>query len=98
MSNSRDTQHTPGEVGADVVDATGIGLRVAEVALVLFAALLVAPPLLVMAVLVAVPAAVVAAVVAALYAVIAAPTMAVRRVRSHHREHGSTAFLHRLSW
>lgn len=98
MSTSRETHHSPGEVGADVADATGAGLRVVEVALVVFAGLLVAPPLLVMAVIVAVPTAVIIAVLGALYLVVALPTTAVRRVRAHHREHGSTAFLHRLSW
>jgi len=66
------------------------------VALVVLAGLLFAPPLLVMAVVVAVPAAVVAAVAGLIYAAVAIPTMAVRRVRAHHRLHGSTAFLHRL--
>jgi uncharacterized membrane protein len=98
MSTQKNTHPGPSEVSADVVEASGAGLRAVEVALVVLAGLLVAPPLLVMAVAVAVPAAVVLAVLGALYAVIAAPTVAVRRVRAHHRRHGSTAFLHRLSW
>ena len=97
MSTSEHTHLNAGEAGADVVEATGVGLHVVEVALVILGGLLVAPPLLVMAVVVAVPAAVVLAVVGTVVAVIAAPIALVRRVRAHHREHGSTLFLHRLS-
>ena len=97
MSTQKNIHPGPTELSADVVEATGDGLRFLEVALVVLGGLLFAPPLLVMAVVVAVPAAVVLAVAGALYAVIALPTVAVRRVRAHHREHGSTAFLHRLS-
>ena len=87
---------TPVEVGADVVEVTGGGLRILEIALVIFIGLLVCPPLLILAVVVAVPAIAVAAVVAAVAGAIAVPTLLVRRVRAHHREHGSTMFLHRL--
>jgi len=54
--------------------------------------LLVTPPLLILAVVVAMPAIAVGAVVAA----IAAPILLIRRVRAHHRAHGSTLFLHRV--
>jgi hypothetical protein len=47
-------------------------------------------------VLVAVPVIAISAVVAAVVAAIAVPTWLVRHVRAHHREHGSTLFLHRV--
>jgi len=86
----------PVEVSADLIEATGAGLRIAEVALVIFLGLLVCPPLLILAVVVAVPFVAISAVVAAVVAAIAVPTLLVRRVRAHHRAHGSTLFLHRL--
>jgi hypothetical protein len=87
---------TPIEVGADVIEATGAGLRIAEIGVVVFLGLLVSPPLLILAVVVAVPLIAISAVVAAVVAAIAVPTLLVRRVRAHHRAHGSTLFLHRL--
>jgi hypothetical protein len=87
---------TPVEVGADLVEATGVGLRIAEICVVGFLGLLVTPPLLILAAVVAVPFLAIAAVVAAAVAAIAVPTLLVRRVRAHHRAHGSTLFLHRL--
>jgi hypothetical protein len=83
---------TPVELGEDVVEVTGGGVRVLELGLVLFLGLLLCPPLLILAVLVAVPALAVSAVVAA----IAIPTLLVRRVVLHHREHGTTLFIHRV--
>jgi hypothetical protein len=91
------TEHpTPVEVSAELVEATGGTLRIAEVGLVTFLGLLVAPPFLILAVVVAVPLIAIAAVVAAAVAAIAVPTVLVRRVLAHHRAHGSTLFLHRL--
>ena len=87
---------TPVEVGADLIEVTGGGLRIVEVGLVIFLGLLVCPPLLILAVVVAVPVIAIVAVVAAVVAAIAVPTLLVRRVRAHHRAHGSTLFLHRL--
>jgi hypothetical protein len=87
---------TPAEVSAELVEETGIGLRIAEVGVVIFLGLLVCPPLLILAVVVAVPLVAMSAVVAAVVAAIAVPTLLVRRVRAHHREHRSTLFLHRL--
>src|SRR3954447_24341406 len=84
------------EVSAEVVEATGAGLRIAEIGLVVFLGLLVSPPLLILAVVVAVPFIAISAVVAAVVAAIAVPTLLVRRVRAHHRAHRSTLFLHRL--
>jgi hypothetical protein len=84
------------EVSAEVVEATGAGLRILEVGVVAFGGLLVAPPFLILAVVVAVPAIAMAALVAAVGAAIAVPTWLVRRVRAHHRAHGSTLFLHRV--
>jgi hypothetical protein len=83
-------------VGAELFEATSVGLRIAEIAVVIFLGLLVAPPLLILAVVVAVPFAAISLVVAALVAAIALPTLLVRKVRAHHRAHGSTLFLHRL--
>jgi hypothetical protein len=87
---------THAEVGAELIEATGGGLRIAEVVLVGFLGLLVAPPFLILAVVVAVPLIAIAAVVAAAVAAIAVPTVLARRVLAHHRAHGSTLFLHRL--
>lgn len=98
MSTLRDTQESPAEIGADVVDGVGAGLRVLELAAIVFAGVIVAPPLLILAVVVVVPTVAVLAVVGVAYAVIAVPTRLFSRARTHHREHGSTLFLHRLSW
>jgi hypothetical protein len=87
---------TPAEVSAELIEATGGGLRIAEVGVVTFLGLLVAPPFLILAVVVAVPIIAISAVVAAVVAAIAVPTVLVRRVLAHHRAHGSTLFLHRL--
>lgn len=93
---SRTGHPAPVEVSADLIEATGAGLRIAEVGLVIFLGLLVCPPLLILAVVVAVPFVAISAVVAAVVAAIAVPTLLVRRVRAHHQAHGSTLFLHRL--
>jgi hypothetical protein len=91
------TRHLePVEVSAELVEATGAGLRIAEVGVVIFLGLLVSPPLLILAVVVAVPLLAISAVAAAVVAAIAVPVLLVRRVRAHHRAHGSTLFLHRL--
>jgi Flp pilus assembly protein TadB len=84
------------EVSAEVVEATGAGLRIAEVGLVILLGLLVCPPLLILAAVVAVPLLAISAVVAAVVGAIAVPALLVRRVRAHHRAHRSTLFLHRL--
>jgi hypothetical protein len=84
------------ELGADLIEVTGGGLRAAEVAVVVVLGLLVCPPLLILAAVVAVPLIAMSAVVAAVVAAIAVPTWLVRRVRAHHRAHQSTLFLHRL--
>jgi hypothetical protein len=84
------------EVAEELVEVTGGGLRIAEVGVVIFLGLLVCPPLLILAVVVAVPVIAVTAVVAAVVAAIAVPIVLVRRVRAHHRAHGSTLFLHRV--
>jgi hypothetical protein len=89
-------QPTPAAVSAEVIEMAGGGLRIAEVGLVLFLGLLVAPPLLILAVVVAVPVIAISAVIAAAAAAIAVPTLLVRRVLAYHRAHGSTLFLHRL--
>jgi hypothetical protein len=92
----RSDHQTPVEVSAEVFEATGAGLRIAELCLVVFFGLLFAPPLLILAAVVAVPFLAISAVVAAVVAAVAVPTLLVRKVRAHHRAHGSTLFLHRL--
>jgi NhaP-type Na+/H+ and K+/H+ antiporter len=97
MSTTDNTQlltaePTPVELGEELVEVTGGGVRVLEVGLFLFLGLLLCPPLLILAVMVAVPAIAISAVVAA----IAVPTLLVRRVVLHHREHGTTLVLHRI--
>ena len=87
---------TPVDVSAEVFEATGAGLRIGEVGVVIVFGLMVAPPLLILAVVVAVPVIAISALVAAVVAAVAVPTLLVRRVRAHHRAHGSTLFLHRL--
>jgi hypothetical protein len=86
------------ELGEELVAETGAGLRIAEIALVIFFGLLVCPPLLILAVVVAAPLIAISLLVATVVAAIAVPTFLVRRVRAHHRAHGSTMFLHRLRW
>ena len=89
-------RHHPAEVGAEVAEVAGDGLRAAEVAVAVFIGLLVCPPLLTLAVAVAVPMIAIAAVVGIVGSVFVAPILLVRHVRAHHRTHGSTLFLHRL--
>jgi hypothetical protein len=96
MNTSDYTHQSPAEVSGDLAEATGVGLRVVEIALAALAGLLVSPPLLILAVVVVVPAAAIVALVAVVVAVIAVPTKLVLRVRAHHHAHGSTLFLHRL--
>ena len=90
------THESPVEVAAEVAEGTSVGLRVAEIGLVIFIGLLVSPPLLIMAVVVVVPVIAIAAVVAAVVGVVAVPTWLVHRVRAYHRTHHSTMFLHRV--
>jgi Flp pilus assembly protein TadB len=102
MSTNENTQHlltadpTPVELGEELVEVTGAGVRVAEVGLVILLGLLVCPPLLILAVIVAVPAIAFSAVVAAVVAAVVVPTWLVRKVVAHHRAHRTTLFLHRL--
>jgi hypothetical protein len=98
MSTYNHTHPSPAEAGADLVEVTGVGLRVVEIAVLTLGGLIVSPPLLILAVVVAVPAAAIVALFAVVAAVIAVPMVLVRRVRAHHRAHGSTLFLHRFSW
>jgi hypothetical protein len=84
------------DLGEELIAESGAGLRIAEIGLVILLGLLVCPPLLILAVLVAAPLIAISLVVAAVVAAVAVPTFLVRRVRAHHRAHGSTRFLHRL--
>jgi uncharacterized membrane protein YbhN (UPF0104 family) len=96
---STNTTHpSPVELSAELIEVTGGGLRVAEVGVVILLGLLACPPVLILAVVVAVPFIAVSALVAAVVAAVALPTLLVRRVRAHHRAHGSTLFLHHFRW
>jgi NhaP-type Na+/H+ and K+/H+ antiporter len=87
---------SPVEAGEELIEVTGGGLRIAEIGLVILLGLLVCPPLAILAVVVAAPLIAISLLVATAVAAIAVPTFLVRRVRAHHRAHGSTLFLHRL--
>jgi uncharacterized membrane-anchored protein len=92
---SSTTTHTNTvEVTEELVEVTGGGLRIAEIAVVTLLGLLLCPPLLILAVVVAVPALAIGAVGAAIAVAVLVPAWLVRKVRAHHREHGSTMFLH----
>jgi hypothetical protein len=84
------------EIAEDVIADTGGGLRIVEIGAVILLGLLVCPPFLILAAVVAVPLIAIAAVVGSVVAAIAVPVWLVRRVRAHHRAHGTTMFLHRL--
>jgi hypothetical protein len=96
MSTRSNRDHSPSEVGSEVVEVTGAGLRALELGLVILIGLLVTPPLLILVVVVAVPTALIMALVAAVVAVIEGPTAVIRLVRAHHHSHGSTLFIHRF--
>jgi NhaP-type Na+/H+ and K+/H+ antiporter len=96
MSPSDEFHPSAVEASEELIEITGGGLRVVEVGLVVLLGLLVCPPLMILAVVVAVPAIAISALVAAVAAAVVVPTMLVRRVRAHHREHGRTLFVHRL--
>ena len=66
----------------------GETIRAAEVSVIALAALLVCPPLLILAVIVVVPAVAVAGIVALVACLVALPVYVVRHVRRHHAEHG----------
>jgi hypothetical protein len=90
------TEYTGAEAAEEIIAVSGGGLRIVELAAVTLVGLLVCPPFFILAVVVAVPVIAVTALVAGVVALVAVPTWLVRRVRAHHREHGSTLFLHRL--
>jgi hypothetical protein len=96
MNTTENIHPSAVELSAEVVEVTGGALRAVEIAAVTLLGLLVAPPFLILAVVVAAPFIAIGAVVAAVVGAIAAPTILVRRVRAHHRAHGSTMFLHRI--
>jgi hypothetical protein len=93
---SRTDHVTSVEATEEVLAVTGGGLRIVELAIVTVLGLLVVPPFAILAVVVAAPVIAIAAAVAAVVAAVAVPAWLVRRVRAHHREHGSTLFVHRL--
>lgn len=95
--STTDNIHPSGvEATEELLEVTGGGLRVAEIAVVGFLGLLVCPPLLILAVIVAVPALAIALVAGAVFAAVAVPAWLIRKVRAHHRAHGTTLFLHRV--
>jgi hypothetical protein len=96
MNTTTNNIHPGVEATEELIEVTGGGLRVVEVGVAALLGLLVCPPLLILAVVVAVPVIAVSAVVAAVVAAIAGPVLLVRRVRAHHRAHGTTLFIHRL--
>ena len=96
MTTTEPTHPGTAEIGADVFEVAGVGLRVVEVAVVVLIGLLVSPPLLILAAVVAVPFLAISALVAAVVLAIVVPIALVRRVLAHHRAHGSTMFVHRL--
>lgn len=96
MSTTNHIHPSGAEATEELLEVTGGGLRIAEIAVVAFLGLLLCPPLLILAVIVAVPAIAIGLVVAAVAAAVVVPTMLVRRVRAHHLAHGTTLFLHRL--
>jgi hypothetical protein len=96
MSTTDNIHPSGAEATEELLEVTGGGLRVAEIAVVGFLGLLVCPPLLILAVIVAVPALAVALVVGAVFAAVAVPAWLIRTVRAHHRAHGTTLFLHRV--
>jgi hypothetical protein len=91
MSTTDNIHPNGAELTADLLDATGAGVRIAEVGVVAFAGSLAAPPFLILAVVVAAPLIAIAAVVAAVVAVVAVPTWLVRRVVAHlpHQQEGT---------
>ena len=96
MSTSETPHTNTVEAGPDLAEATEAGLLTVESGLVALIGLIVSPPLLILAVVAAVSTVAAFALVAAVVGVIAVPALLVRRVRAHHREHGSTLFLHRV--
>jgi hypothetical protein len=96
MNITNSTHPSGAEVSEELIEVTGGGLRIAELAMVTVLGLLLCPPLLILAVIVAVPMLAIAAAVAAVVVPVVAVSWLVRHVRAHHRAHGSTLFLHRL--
>src|SRR4051794_32840116 len=90
---SHDVTEELGEAGR------GLGLVAAagELALAIFAGLLVCPPLMILAVAVVVPAFILVCLVALVGAICAAPVLLVRHVRRHHRTHHTSAVAHGMS-
>jgi|tagenome__1003787_1003787.scaffolds.fasta_scaffold20967219_4 hypothetical protein len=74
----------------------GIVLRGIEVAVALFAGLLISPPFAILAVVVVVPLLAIALVVGLGAAIVAVPYLVVRHVRVHHRTHRSSVVAHGL--
>jgi hypothetical protein len=96
MPPTNDIHPSGVEASEELLEITGGGLRIAELAVVTVLGLLLCPPLLILAVIVAAPLLAITAAVAAVVLPIAAVSWLVSRVRAHHRAHGSTLFLHRL--
>ena len=82
---------------SELIEVTGRTARIVKISVVIILGLLIWWPLVFFAIAVIVPTLVVAAILAALGAAIAAPIwLLVRRVRVRHRAHRSMLSLHRL--
>jgi hypothetical protein len=86
MSEDTFVEHAEDELSR-VGLVAGETIRAAEVSVLALAALLVCPPLLILAVIVIVPAIAMAGIVALIACLIALPLYVVRHVRRHHAEH-----------
>ena len=88
------------EIREEVVEAAelapGLALRAVELGVVALVALLVCPPLAILAVVVVVPLLAVGIAVGLIAVIVGTPYLLVRHVREHHRAHRSSAFAHEL--
>src|SRR4051794_20234404 len=88
--------HDTAEEVADAALGLALLARAGELSLALLAGLLFCAPLLILAVAVVVPTLILAVLVVCIGALFTAPVFLVRRVREHHRTHGSSALAHGL--
>jgi hypothetical protein len=77
------------EAASEAGLVTGVALRAGEIALAVFAGLLVCPPLMILAVVVVVPLVAVAVAVSLIGVILAVPYLLVRRARGHHSGHAA---------
>ena len=96
IADFRQTETQRDEIEQDAAIGIGILVRGAEVALAVFAALIVVPPLAILVVVVAVPLLATAIVVGGVAGIVAAPFVLARHVRGHHRTHRTSVAIHQL--